>query len=73
MDKRVWACSGSGCGAKAWTGQSGLAGSRGVLTWGAAGYAVAALGAVEMSVAALARKLGVGWQIVWSAVRPLLR
>ena len=72
-NKRIWACPDGECGAKTWTEQSGLAGARRVLTRGAVVYAVAALGAVEASVAGLARKLGVGWQTVWSAVRPVLQ
>ncbi len=72
-NKRVWACPHAGCGARTWTEESGLAGARRVLTQGAVGYAAAALGALESSVAALARKLGVGWQTVWSAVRPMLQ
>ena len=67
--KRVWSCPGRGCGAGCWTEQAALAGSRRVLTSRAVGWAVGRLEAVEGSVAWSARRLGVGWQTLWSAVR----
>ena len=68
-DKRLWACAGAGCGAGSWTETSGLVGPRRVLTSRAVGWAVGRLEAVEGSVAWPARRLGVGWQTLWSAVR----
>ena len=72
-NKRVWACPDRGCGARAWTERSGLAGARRVLTERAVGHAVGALGVSGASVAGLARGLGVGWHTVWSAALPALR
>ena len=71
-NKRVWACFDEECDARTWTEESGLAGPRRVLTSRAVDAAVGALAAVEASVASLARKLGVGWHTVWSAVQPVL-
>ena len=67
-NKRVWACPDPGCEAGSWTEQAALAGPRRVLTSRAVGWAVGRLEAVEGSVASSARRLGVGWQTLWSAV-----
>ena len=67
-NKRVWACANPGCGVRTWTERSALAGPRRVLTARAVRWAAYRLGAVEGSVASLARRLGVGWRTVWSAV-----
>ena len=72
-NKRIWACPDQGCGQKSWTEQSGLVGPRRVLTERAVDRAVAALEGLEATVAGLARRLGVGWHTVWSAVRPSLQ
>ena len=72
-NKRIWSCPNSGCGAGTWTEESGLAGARRVLTERAVDHAVGALGAAGVSVAGLARLLGVGWHTVWAAVLPALR
>ncbi|MCY3962165.1 MAG: transposase [bacterium] len=70
-NKRVWACPDSGCEAKTWTEQSGLAGPRRVLTWRAGEWAAGRLAVVEGSVTGLARRLGVGWQTLWAAISPI--
>ena len=67
-NKRVWACANPGCGVRTWTERAELAGPRRVLTAGAVRWAADTLAAVEGSVASLARRLGVGWRTVWSAV-----
>ena len=67
-NKRIWACPDEGCAQKSWTERGGLAAPRGVLTVRAVRWAVDRLGAVEGSVASSARRLGVGWATVWSAV-----
>ena len=67
-NKRVWECRSPRCGAGSWTEQSELAGPRRVLTRRAARWAVDRLAAVEGSVASAARRLGVSWRTVQSAV-----
>ena len=67
-NKRVWACVNPGCEVRTWTERAELAGPRRVLTSGAVRWAADRLAAVEGSVASLARRLGVGWRTVWSAV-----
>ena len=66
--KRVWECRNAWCGAGSWTEQAGLAGPRRVLTFGAERWAAGRLAAVEGSVASAARRLGVSWHTVWTAV-----
>ena len=72
-NKRVWACANTGCAIRTWTEQSELAGPRRVLTAGAVRWATDRLAAVEGSVASLARRLGVGWRTVWTAVEAAAR
>ena len=72
-NKRVWACADAGCGIRTWTDQAELAGPRRVLTAGAVRWAADRLAAVEGSVSSLARRLGVGWRTVWSAVEAAAR
>ena len=67
-NKRIWECRSPRCGAGSWTERSELAGPRRVLTSRAERWAVGRLAAVEGSVASAARRLGVSWRTVWSAV-----
>ena len=71
-NKRIWACFDSGCESGTWTEQSGLAGSRRVLTRRAGEWAAGRLAAAGGSVAGLARKLGVGRQTMWEAIAPIM-
>ena len=70
-NKRIWSCANDGCEARTWTEKTGLAEPRRVLTRRAGEWAVQRLAAVEGSVASLARKLGVGWQTLWTAITPI--
>ncbi len=67
-NKRIWECRSPRCGAGSWTERSELAGPRRVLTFRAERWAADRLAAVEGSVASAARRLGVSWRTVWSAV-----
>ena len=67
-NKRIWECRSPRCGAGSWTERSELAGPRRVLTSRAERWVVGRLAAVEGSVASAARRLGVSWRTVWSAV-----
>ena len=67
-NKRIWECRNAWCGAGSWTERSELAGPRRVLTSRAERWAVGRLAAVEGSVASAARRLGVSWRTVWTAV-----
>lgn len=67
-NKRIWECRSPRCGAGSWTERSELAGPRRVLTLRAERWAVGRLAAVEGSVASAARRLGVSWRTVQSAV-----
>ncbi len=67
-NKRVWECRSPRCGAGSWTERSELAGPRRVLTFRAERWAADRLAAVEGSVASAARRLGVSWHTVWTAV-----
>ena len=67
-NKRIWECRNPQCEAGSWTEQSELAGPRRVLTFRAERWAAGRLAAVEGSVASAARRLGVSWRTVWSAV-----
>ena len=67
-NKRIWECRSPRCGAGSWTEQSGLAGPRRVLTLRAERWVADRLAAVEGSVASAARRLGVSWHTVWTAV-----
>ena len=67
-NKRVWRCPNPGCEACTWTEECELAGPRRVLTRRAEQWAAGRLEAVEGTVASVARRLGVAWATVWSAV-----
>ena len=66
--KRIWWCPNAGCETRTWTEECELAAPRRVLTCRAEQWAAARLEAVEGSVASTARRLGVAWATVWSAV-----
>ena len=67
-NKRIWECRSPQCESGSWTERSELAGPRRVLTFRAERWAAGRLAAVEGSVASAARRLGVSWRTVWSAV-----
>ena len=66
--KRIWWCPNAGCETRTWTEECELGAPRRVLTCRAEQWAAARLEAVEGSVASTARRLGVAWATVWSAV-----
>ncbi len=66
--RRVWSCPDSDCPAKTWTEACELAGPRRVLTNRAVMWATDRIGAIEGTVASIARQFGVSWPTVWSAV-----
>ena len=72
-NKRVWACPDDRCDAGTWTEETGLAGPRRVLARRAGEWAAGRLAAVEGSVAGPARRLGVGWQTLWTAIAPIMQ
>ncbi len=68
--KRVWRCEEAACPATTWTETHELAEARAVLTRRAVVWAVDALAADDTTVSALARRVGVGWHVLW---RPVAR
>jgi len=74
--KRIWACVDPDCPMKTWTEQSWLAAPRRVLTERAREEICRSVGQQLSSVAAEARRFGVGWHCAFSAVcdvgRPLV-
>lgn len=66
--KRIWQCVNEACETKSWTETASLAGPREVITRRAQVWATDRVGAIEATVASLARTLGVSWSTVWAAV-----
>lgn len=71
--RRVWSCPDSDCPAKTWTEPCELAEPRRVLTTRAVVWATDRIGAIEGTVASIARQFGVSWPTVWSAVERIGR
>jgi transposase len=65
-------CAEPACPVDGFSEDSDLAGPRAKLTRRAAWWAISCLQADTASVASVARRLGVDWHTVWSAIQPLL-
>jgi transposase len=69
--KRIWRCEQSECEAGSWREQADAIRPRAVLTERARAWAVRQVGRDALSVAQLARELGVGWHTIMAAVLEL--
>lgn len=70
---RRWRCPEPDCQGGVFTEEHDLAPPRDKLTTRAAWWAVSVIARDTASVAAVARRLGVDWHTLWSAIKPLLR
>ncbi len=69
---RRWRCEEPVCAVGVFTESDGLAEPRAKLTTRAAWWAIGCIQRDNASIASVARRLGVDWHTLWSAIKPLL-